>query len=356
LDRGTARLEIGGSANYGILYRNWDLGLPSQYEFGELTAISDGVNSTCAVGAVIKPSCDGTLQPDGTIANVSAGNANFTGDYPYFQETSIDPRIAAPNKANAYRHYTTHDYSVFVQDDWKVATRLTVNVGLRWERFGAPSEAHGIIAQFTNLSGCNIATDRACIGAARVNPVGRMWNTYNKDFGPRVGFAWDVKGDGKMAVRGGFGIFYDRIFDNIWSNGAWNPPFYALLDFTRRDVEMPSLLESCIHRRGVRPRRPEWSHSVPREGVSVRTMDVNMHDSSSQNFYLGVERQFFGSFLLSAKYQGSMGRHLPMLENYNRTDGQAYNGTLANVRPNPVYTGFNYRSNSVSSNYTRAYR
>src|SRR5208282_1063219 len=89
----------------------------------------------------------------------------------------------------------------------------------------------------------------------------------------------------------------------------------------------------------------------PAGRVSVRTMDVNMHDSSGQNYYLGVERQVLGGLLLSVKYQGSMGRHLPMLENYNREDGDAYNATLGNVRPNDLYTGFNYRSNSVSSNY-----
>src|SRR5437879_8081588 len=99
------------------------------------------------------------------------------------------------------------------------------------------------------------------------------------------------------------------------------------------------------------PAGPNGPIPYPGKRVSVRTMDVNMRDSSGQNFYLGVERQFFGGLLLSAKYQGSMGRHLPMLENYNRTDGQAYNATLANVRPNALYTGFNYRSNSVSSNY-----
>src|SRR5262249_49722267 len=102
--------------------------------------------------------------------------------------------------------------------------------------------------------------------------------------------------------------------------------------------------------------------------VSVRTMDQKMKDSSSQNFYFGIERQFFGGLLLRASYQGSLGRHLPMLENYNRVDGQAYysnmvalaqdptatpkpSSTLSNTRPNPLYTGFNYRSNSVSSNY-----
>ncbi|HKV62266.1 MAG TPA: TonB-dependent receptor [Candidatus Acidoferrum sp.] len=351
---GRHAIKIGGSANYGILYRNWDLGLPSQYEFAELSSISTGPppagNSTCPVGAVITPACDGTLQSDGTIVN--AFNSNFAGDYPYFEETSVDPRKAAPNKADAYRHYTTHDYSVFAQDDWKVSAHLTVNLGLRWERFGAPSEDHGIIAQFTNLAGCNVATDRTCIGNAVVGPVSRMWKTRNGDFGPRVGFAWDVKGDGKMAVRGGFGIFYDRIFDNIWSNGAWNPPFYALLDFNAAGCgdaifySNPGSIGAGYNPANLPPGVPP-----PGKRVSVRTMDVNMHDSSGQNFYLGVERQFFGSFLLSAKYQGSMGRHLPMLENYNRTDGQAYNATFANNRPNALYTGFNYRSNSVSSNY-----
>jgi hypothetical protein len=348
---GRHALKFGGSGNYGILYRNWDLGLPGNYEFGEATLFSDGVNSpTCPVGSVITPSCDGTLQPDGTI--IDAFNSNFAGDYPYFQETSIDPRIAAPNKASAYRHYTTHDYGVFLQDDWKATSRLTLNIGLRWERFGAPSEDHGIIAQFTNISTCDITTDRTCIANARVNPVGRMWKTYNKDFGPRIGFAWDPFGKGKMAVRGGYGIFYDRIFDNIWSNGAWNPPFYALLDFNAAGCgdaifySNPPSIGAAYN-----PAGPNGPIPYPGKRVSVRTMDVNMHDSSGQNFYFGVEREFFGGLLLSAKYQGSQGRHLPMLENYNRTDGQAYNATLANRRPNALYTGFNYRSNSVSSNY-----
>jgi len=348
---GRHALKIGGSANYGILYRNWDLGLPSQYEFSELTLLSDGANSTCPAGSVVRPSCDGTLNPtDGTITN--AFNSNFTGDYPYFEETSVDPRKAAPNKADAYRHYTTHDYSVFAQDDWKVTAHLTLNLGLRWERFGAPSEDHGIISQFTNLAGCDITKDRACIGAARVGPVSRMWKTYNKDIAPRIGFAWDVMGNGKMAVRGGYGIFYDRIFDNIWSNGAWNPPFYALLDFNAAGCgdaifySNPGSIGAAYDPANLPPGVPP-----PGKRVSVRTMDVNMHDSSGQNYYFGVEREFFGGLLLSAKYQGSMGRHLPMLENYNRTDGQAYNATLANVRPNTLYTGFNYRSNSVSSNY-----
>ena len=341
---GRHALKFGGSGNYGVLYRNWDLGLPGEYEFGELTTLS----ATCP-GGVLTASCDGTRQPDSTITGLAPANvphSNFTGDYPYFEETSIDP--ADGSKANAYRHYTTHDYSAFAQDDWKLTARLTVNLGLRWERFGAPSETHNIIAQFTNLAGCNIATDATCISAARVNPVSRMWNTQNHDFGPRIGFAWDPQGKGKMAFRGGYGIFYDRIFDNIWSNGAWNPPFYALIDFNADAGDAIFYSSPASIGTAYDPTNP-----IPHPGkrVSVRTMDVNMHDSSGQNFYLGVERQFFGGLLLSAKYQGSLGRHLPMLEFYNRVDGDGYNSSLSPVRPNRLYTGFNFRSNSVSSNY-----
>lgn len=329
--KGRHSFKFGGGFQYGILYRNWDLGAPGYYEF------SNTLGPT--------PASVGALNPDGTIGNIgNPPDSNFQNDFPYYSELSIDPHTGSAG--NAYRHYIMKDTNLFVNDDWKVSKRLTLNLGLRWERYGAPTEAHNIIAQFTNLNGI----DPASIAAARVTPVKSMWNTPNHDFGPRIGFAYDVFGDGRMSVRGGFGISYDRLFDNIWSNGAWNPPFYALLDHdaTAGDnivyTVPPSIGNTYV---------PDTIPSVGHR-VSVRTMDVHMKDSSVQNYYFGVEKQFFHDILLRVNYQGSMGRHLSQLMNLNRYDGMNYNRNLSTTnpgRPNPLYSGFNYRANNLNSNY-----
>ena len=333
--KGRHSFKFGGGMQYGILYRNWDLGAPGYYEF------SNTVGPT--------PASVGALLPNGNITNINTPtDSNFQHDFPYYSELSLNPQTGGPGVA--YRHYIMKDTNFFVNDDFKVSKRLTLNLGLRWERYGAPTEANNLIAQFTNLDGYAPAQ----IAAARVTPVTSMWKTPDKDFGPRVGFAFDPTGTGKMSVRGGFAISYDRLFDNIWSNGAWNPPYYGLLDHdaTAGDIisytNPPSI---AGYTAGSIPGTPGTANCCSR--VSVRTMDVNMKDSSVDSYYVGIERQFLKDFLLRVNYQGSMGRHLSQLMNLNRYDGSEYNATLstANSRPNPLYSGFNYRANNLNSEY-----
>jgi hypothetical protein len=326
--KGKHSIKVGGGFQYGILYRNWDLGPPGLYEFANATGPT--------------PASTGNLVASNTIGNYpNYTDSNFQNDFPYTSVLSINPQNGDP--ANAYRHYIMKDDNVFINDDWKVSKRLTVNLGLRWERYGAPTEANGLIAQFTNLDG----TSPAQIAAARVGPVSSMWTTQNHDFGPRAGFAWDMFGDGKMSMRGGFGLSYDRLFDNIWSNGAWNPPFYALYN--------PYALAGNNVYYSLPPSTGAYyvPNSIPSPGspVEVRTMDVHMKDSSVQNYYLGIERQFYHDFLLRVNYQGSMGRHLSQLMNLNRYDGMDYVANLDGSNPNQLYTGFNYRANNLNSEY-----
>ena len=320
---GKHSFKFGGSWQYGNVYRNWDLGGNGYYEFAN------------TVGGPIPAS---SIGPNGTIQNVNYSDSNFQNDFPYYQELSIDPRTGA--RANAYRHYISEDGAAFVNDDWKATRRLTLNLGLRWEHYGAPREANNLISQFTNLTCLSIP----CIANATVGQVSTMWKPRYKDFAPRVGFAWDVAGDGKTSVRGAYGIFYDRIFDNVWSNGAWNPPFYALADHDATGGDL-------IYYTNPASIGAAYDPTVGPGRVSLRTMDVALKDSSSQNYNFTVERQIASNFLFRLGYQGSLGRHLPILMNLNRYDGDAYNANLSPVFPNPNYNGFNYRANNGSSNY-----
>jgi len=95
----------------------------------------------------------------------------------------------------------------YFQDDWKPRSNVTLNLGLRWEMQAGPYQNN-----FDTLG-------RRAIEAAGY-AIDKKQDL--KDFGPRVGFAWDLKGDGKTVVRGGYGIYYDEIFENITLYEKWS--------------------------------------------------------------------------------------------------------------------------------------
>ena len=103
--------------------------------------------------------------------------------------------------------------SVFVQDDWKVARRFTVNLGLRYDFQQKPYERHNGQINF-DLAAKDPASGlqgRTVYAGLDGQPRTFLKEDYN-DFGPRAGFAWDIFGTGRTVFRGGYGIFYPPIF------------------------------------------------------------------------------------------------------------------------------------------------
>jgi hypothetical protein len=140
----------------------------------------------------------------------------------------------APFKASVLsgdprRNIHNWEYAAFFQDDWRVTRNLTLNFGLRYEFKSTPVEAHNLLGNFDP----NAAT--GLIQAGR-NGVGRgVYNSDHKNFAPRVGFAWDVAGNGRTVLRGGGGLVFETVnwetflaFNN--SFGLPSVPTGAIID------------------------------------------------------------------------------------------------------------------------------
>lgn len=159
------------------------------------------------------------------------GLFNLANDTPIFEAINADPKTGAP--ANAKRSLRSNDISFFVQDDWKPRPNLTLNLGLRYEYFSPLTDTGN---RLTNLQ---LGTGAQTLTAAKLVSVKSLNDPDRNNFGPRVGFAYSPKlsslfgaafgerFDNKMVIRGGAGIYYNRIPTVVFSNAAANPPNFA---------------------------------------------------------------------------------------------------------------------------------
>ena len=145
---------------------------------------------------------------------------NLANGTPILELINTNPRTGLG--ADAQRYFRTQTYGFFMQDDWKFRPNLTFNIGLRYEYFTPLKDTSG---QLTNLflgSGANALVD------AKISVLSRLSEPDRNNFAPRLGLAWAPgRLHNKLAVRGGFGIAYNRIHNALFANTRGNPPFLA---------------------------------------------------------------------------------------------------------------------------------
>lgn len=147
------------------------------------------------------------------------GLFNLANDAPIFYQINADPRTGGV--ADAQRHFRTGGYGLFIQDDWKLRPNFTLNLGVRYEYFNVLSERDNQVANFVFGPGGGLA-------GSRVEPTDQLYNPDRNNFAPRIGFAWSPsRFRDKLVVRGGAGIFYNRIEQVVFANTRGNPPFFA---------------------------------------------------------------------------------------------------------------------------------
>jgi hypothetical protein len=194
----------------------------------------------------------------------------------------------------------------YVQDDWRVHPQLTLNLGLRWE-------------YDTNLTGTSSAHDPCSDPTvAPTKPCTWMANVINlkktpdkADFGPRVGFVFDPFGKGKSVIRGGYGIYYDRIileagsYELVQNDRALTVTAYAGSSCTSPYVPGGPSLGACFapmgsFAAGSPTLADPFSGPHQTGGVGMLAMGPDAHHPMFQQFSLGVQQQFGKDWLLSA--------------------------------------------------------
>ena len=313
------------------------------------------------------------VDPQGKLpcsADTSTTDGNF-GNVMDNPSCEIQTPASIASYARSYRY---KDWSAYGEDTYRVTPRLTLNAGLRYEHYGVQHNNNPALDSnfyFGSGSGLEAQVRSGQVQIADKSAVGGFWKSRWGTFAPRVGFAYDIYGNGRDSIRGGYGISFERNFGNVTYNASFNPPASAVPSVT---CEAESA--SCVATVTNQDLGPLGESIGPQylPPVELRHLDQNIEVSQTQFWSLALQHQFARGAIFEIAYVGAKGDHLYDLANVNQVGaGQVYLGDpvvqsnancsgsgITNLdtgiaecltRPNPQYTNMNMRGSAASSAY-----
>jgi outer membrane receptor protein involved in Fe transport len=301
---------------------------------------------------------------DTGLANLISGNIfqfegaiSPQGEFPCYRDPTTGAAIVTaactlnlPVGPPAFnRNYRYNDFAAYGQDSWKLTPRFTLNLGLRWEYYGVQHNANTALDSNFVLGTGNTIFDQIRNGSVKLAKDGGVfWKPYYGGFGPRVGFAWDVFGDGKTSLRGGYSIGYERNFGNVTFNAIQNPPAYGVISLIA-GTDIPSM---PVYTDNAGPLAGSGV-SKPFPAVSQRAINQNLKPAYAETWDLAIERQVTHNSIFSVAYSGAHDVHLYDISNINlgSTGGTSWGAARFANRLNLQYSSMNYRSDNGYSHY-----
>jgi Carboxypeptidase regulatory-like domain/TonB dependent receptor len=403
-DDGTA--GFGSYSGYPQFFKEHD------YSYGDMVSISHGKHSI-KVGVDIKRNIENSEFNVARPSYEMYDPTYFAADAPAGQAAGVDPGFinnSPAQLATNVRHWRNLEFGAYFQDDWKVSKRLTLNLGMRYDIFTRHVEENnlattfilgsgtGIVNQLINATapGCSPANPSEVILASQCGggfaPSKTLGAPDHNDFGPRVGFAWDVFGDGKTSLRGGFGVSYESTLYNPLSNSRWDPPYYSfnsaqdtLNGGTDTVIYGPTTCGggSCAPAVGVTPTylgagsNPGMGTGAQATGniggwagfnpdLAILTgivLPQGIRDPYVYNDFFSLQREVAPKLVLEIDYVGTIAHKLFRAQDINRSPGSllpagaTVTDNLGRVltglggRPNPNFGTLRNWQNAVNSAY-----
>ncbi len=199
------------------------------------------------------------------------------------------------------RHTFQNSDGLFVQDSFRATARLTLNYGVRWDYFGVTGEKNGLFYTFNPANG------------GSNDPTGQLYGKDFNNFAPRLAFAYDVTGKGKTVVRGGWGLFYDALSQDMFlGHLPWNCIFCPGPAYPGLGPQALATGSVATDPAGniltLAAGQPVYSGYSP-EG-DFFSVDPKMRTPYIQNFNLNVQQQLGSKTVLQVGYVGAKGTKL----------------------------------------------
>ncbi|HEY3129824.1 MAG TPA: TonB-dependent receptor [Acidobacteriota bacterium] len=354
------------------------------YTYSDMVSISHGSHNI-KVGADFRRNIENSVFSVARPSYYMFDPLFFAADAPAEESAGVNPGICTPpctsfnpnpqaQLESNVRHWRNLEVGAYFQDDWKVTRRLTLNLGLRYDLFTRHDEENNLATTFIpgpGASKTNILTGVVSAnnpdncptfpnpdplaqlagecGPGGFAPAKSLGKGDHNNWGPRVGFAWDVMGDGRTSLRGGFGVAYEGTLYNPLSNSRWNLPYYSFNfadNFLFGDVNTVIYGPTVCGASSCSPSgaAPTFSGppTNPGQGIGAQAtgnltgwapfnpnvailtgivLPEGIKDPYVYNYFLSVQRELPAKSVIEVNYVGTTAHKLFRAENINRHPG-----------------------------------
>jgi hypothetical protein len=244
------------------------------------------------------------------------------------------------------------DYAGFVQDDIKVTPRLTVNAGLRYEFFGPPSEVNGRLSNFDpTIAPSQVSASGSLVGfllpsnfnGPLAPGVGKtsgsgMWNPDHRDFGPRFGFALRLLDRPTVVLRGGYGIYFEKLSAELAYQNIGQPPFSVTQSLLGSENAAATFQQAFNPPLPPSSAYPIYMPRTPGSALFLAGIGRNVTSPYTQQYDLNLQYGITRDLLWQVGYVGSVANHLAGCVEFNQailaTPQSPFNGVTTTTNEN----------------------